>query len=140
MFFSIVCRTYRSWRLSGFLDTDIWQNLARQRAAKFGEEDSIDASDPFLKSKEHTHILRSTPDYILSEIPHHIKLDNEEDEEANSRDQPRGFFADQFEVCLPPIAVSTSSCAQNGHARIEAILMLTSRAQALKFGDRQMVG
>ncbi|KAF4620948.1 hypothetical protein D9613_000323 [Agrocybe pediades] len=84
-------------RPASIVDKKQYVNLARQRAARFGEEDSIDANDPSSKAKEHTHILQSTSDSVVSEMPRHVRFEDGDEDENASRTQPRGFFADQFE-------------------------------------------
>ncbi|KJA20032.1 hypothetical protein HYPSUDRAFT_43642 [Hypholoma sublateritium FD-334 SS-4] len=86
-------------RPASIVDKKQYVNLARQRANKFGEADSIDESDPDFKTQT-SHAFHSPSDTVLVTKPsHHVEFNTTgsvsfEDDEP---DQPRGFFADQFE-------------------------------------------
>ncbi|KAF9482225.1 PALP-domain-containing protein [Pholiota conissans] len=75
-------------------------NLARQRASKFGQMDKIDETDPDTQIHP-SHTFHSPSDTILVTTPsHRVEFDTNDNEicaEEEEADQPRGFFADQFE-------------------------------------------
>jgi len=85
------------------------QNLARERAIRFGRPDKIDESNPVAKLTS-THTFHSPSNSVLvTEAPHHTEIESEEWRETEvDPSQPRGFFADQFEVSMTVPAVSVS--------------------------------
>lgn len=75
------------------------QNLARQRAAKFGQQDEIDGSDPSLKVV-HPHTLQSpSASVLVTTTSLKVEFDMEDwHDDEDFLAKPRGYFADQFEV------------------------------------------
>jgi hypothetical protein len=73
------------------------QNLARQRASKFAQEDPLDSS--VLTPGSHSHTLHSTSSSIVVTTTANVDLDvNGWQTDEDFLTKPRGYFADQFEV------------------------------------------
>ncbi|KAF8198071.1 PALP-domain-containing protein [Pholiota molesta] len=76
------------------------QNLARQRASKFGQMDKIDKSTLDSKTLP-SHTFHSPSNTVLVTSPeHHVEFDTNDNEvwaKEEEEESPRGFFADQFE-------------------------------------------
>ena len=103
------------------------QNLARQRAAHFGE-DSVASHSAVLRDSTSVVVTTTAGDIIA---PGHGVITAQD--EAELRGKPRGFFADQFEVYFFELASLRNSHLND---RTAAITWPTSMARALKFGDR----
>ncbi|KAF8895734.1 tryptophan synthase beta subunit-like PLP-dependent enzyme, partial [Gymnopilus junonius] len=85
-------------RPASIVDKKQYVNLARDRASKFGRLDRIDASSPDAKLMHPFTFHSPSNSVLVTEVPHHIKVESEEWMESNiDPTQPRGFFADQFE-------------------------------------------
>ena len=69
------------------------QNLARQRAEHFGQEE-IASSSAALPTASSSVVVTTTAAEVVA--PGHGIMTAEDDQEL--RTKPRGFFADQFEV------------------------------------------
>ncbi|KAG5653520.1 hypothetical protein H0H81_012594 [Sphagnurus paluster] len=72
------------------------QNLARQRATRFGRHNSINKSD--IASRPHI-IPSSSSSVVVTTTSLRVNFDTEDHQ--NNEDyltKPRGFFADQFEA------------------------------------------
>lgn len=67
------------------------QNLARQYAAKFGQSD--------VEYPDVHHTLEST-DSLLVTSTHNLDNNKTAEDNEKMQSEPRGFFADQFEVYL----------------------------------------
>ena len=78
----------RSQRTLSFL-----QNLARQRAEHFGQDD-IASGSAALPTASSSVVVTTTAAEVVA--PGHGVMTAEDDQEL--RTKPRGFFADQFEV------------------------------------------
>ncbi|KAF8160706.1 tryptophan synthase beta subunit-like PLP-dependent enzyme [Crassisporium funariophilum] len=86
-------------RPASIVDKKQYVNLARQRASKFGQKDSIDQSDPSSKTV-HPHTFESPSSSVLvTTISQHVEFDTNgwHDNDDDLVNQPRGYFADQFE-------------------------------------------
>jgi len=86
-------------RPASIVDKKQYVNLARQRASKFGQPDTIDASDPTSKSAR-PHIFHSPSNSVLvSSTSTHVEFDTGDLSESSGMDlsQSKGYFADQFE-------------------------------------------
>ncbi|KAF8971102.1 PALP-domain-containing protein [Flammula alnicola] len=86
-------------RPASIVDKKQYVNLARQRASKFGQEDSIDASDPSSKVL-HAETFHSPSNSVLvTTLSPHVEFDtgNWHGSEEDPSSRPRGYFADQFE-------------------------------------------
>ncbi|KAJ3504424.1 hypothetical protein NLJ89_g7939 [Agrocybe chaxingu] len=84
------------------LGAEVERNLARQRAAKFGEPDSIDKSDLTCKTHQHLHpytFESPSQSMLVTSAPQHLEFDSDGSEVGSGSEQgeQRGFFADQFE-------------------------------------------
>lgn len=118
------------------------QNLARQRASHFAQEDPLDSSTSNFGS--HSHTLHSTPSSVVVTTLSNIDFDK--DNWQNDEDfltKPRGYFADQFEVkrsfycgILRPIL--SHLLRLSILVRTEATMKHISKEQALKFGDKRV--
>ena len=88
-----------------FTDTHYYfpplQNLARQRASKFGQPQTNGIKQPSLSANGvHPHIFESPSSSILvTTTSPHVEFDtNDWHEDSTDLLAPRGYFADQFEV------------------------------------------
>ncbi|KAF8070786.1 tryptophan synthase beta subunit-like PLP-dependent enzyme [Lyophyllum atratum] len=71
------------------------QNIARQRATKFGRPDSMDESD--VTNRPH-YIASNTSSVVVTTTSLHVNFDTEEPQDQDDfLTKPRGYFADQFE-------------------------------------------
>jgi len=78
------------------------QNLARQRASKFGQVDNIDSGDPTSKAQHQIYTLATQSEsVVVSAAPQHVEFDTDSWKDSSEEvlsTQRRGYFADQFEV------------------------------------------
>ncbi|KIK09826.1 hypothetical protein K443DRAFT_433 [Laccaria amethystina LaAM-08-1] len=85
-------------RPASIVDKKQYVNLARQRAAKFGQQDEIDGSDPSLKVV-YPHTLQSpSASVLVTTTSLKVEFDMEDwHDDEDFLAKPRGYFADQFE-------------------------------------------
>ncbi|KAG6810682.1 hypothetical protein H0H92_010770 [Tricholoma furcatifolium] len=83
------------------------QNLARQRATKFGRPDSIDESSVLQRP----HLVPSpTQSVVVTTTSLHVDFDtNDPEDEEDYLTKPRGFFADQFEASCFNVQINRSN-------------------------------
>jgi cysteine synthase A len=91
-------------RPSSIVDKKQYVNLAKDRAASFGKKNEININGHILKD-DHPEIFHSPSNTVIVTMPHdhpesnsshernHIDMDG-----SKALNEPRGFFADQFEV------------------------------------------
>ncbi|PPQ87457.1 hypothetical protein CVT25_008193 [Psilocybe cyanescens] len=86
-------------RPASIVDKKQYVNLAKQQASKFGQADIIDEKNLGLNVNHISHTFESPSTSILvSEAPRHVQFEaNEWNGISGDADQPRGYFADQFE-------------------------------------------
>ncbi|KAH0588741.1 hypothetical protein H2248_004546 [Termitomyces sp. 'cryptogamus'] len=87
--------TVEQVRPASIVDKKQYVNLARQRAARFGRNDSLTESELLQPS----HLIPSpTSSVVVSTKSLHVNFDTDNlEEEEDYLTKPRGFFADQFE-------------------------------------------
>lgn len=120
--------------LSNCLLKDLLQNLARQRAAKFGQTDSLTECELLQRS----HLIPSpSSSVVVSTKSLHVNFDTSNlEEEEDYLTKPRGFFADQFEASL--IHCQNRSPSELLGSRIGAISMHISMKLGPRYGDKLM--
>lgn len=85
-------------RPASIVDKKQFVNIARQRAAKFGQQDEIDGSNPSSKVV-HPHTLQSpSASVLVTTTSLKVEFDMEDwQDDEDFLAKPRGYFADQFE-------------------------------------------
>lgn len=78
------------------------QNMARQAAVRFGQPSALDGAEGGAGISH--DMVTGSPSVVVSTTSSHVRAEGTEDDPQDMEllTKPRGFFADQFEVCRPP--------------------------------------
>lgn len=76
------------------------QNLARQRAREFGKTDLVHALESPLAVRNSSSYFEPDDIVVTTEASEAEAESSAPSRKDDLKDKPRGFFADQFEVCL----------------------------------------
>lgn len=79
------------------VSTKHYVNLARERAKRFGRTELVGPEPDNKEVPEESVLAESPRDDLVVMVDSVPAQDLDDDDDSESR--PRGFFADQFEVC-----------------------------------------
>lgn len=109
--------------------------MARQAAVRFGQPSALNG----VRGAGISHqMITGSPSVVVSTTSSHVRPEGTEDDPRNIEllTKPRGFFADQFEVCRQ-VAFRVLQFSLGQPCRTKAILMHTTKELAQRYGDKR---